>query len=309
MFHTVRLVLLFLLASNYCTCSEDSRTSSHILFYHVRKCGGWTVSNFFSRYLTSFSGNRCSHVDDFRCDLDRFGASTIQQQQIAFDKFLHSSKRFAHLETPLPMTPHFNPKIIYMTALRHPITRVVSSYHMMRSKATNGHLWTLRDWIYRNISEVSLGVYENPSPERISGELDQNYMTKWLCGIWRPGVHLHATQNHLIQAKSALSSMKYILLTSNLHSDLPALARKLQLTNVSTAPVESHNVRDISQKSEFPEHFIVDIAQHLDSPLISEYISQTPEMARDLLLRIVHVNRLDLELYQYALSLRQMQKM
>jgi hypothetical protein len=176
----IHLLLLFsslftLSFSNFppFSCQLNSTQSEHpdhrIIFYHTRKCGGWTIHNYFTKILKAQFGNTCQLnkgqiVDktDWRCEMGYVqGGTSPSQQCLALNKFYesrwyffffsfpqsHDSYQFSQVEHPLLRQHIFPSFVTTMTVLRHPIERVISSYRMIRNTFLNEPDWNMKDWL------------------------------------------------------------------------------------------------------------------------------------------------------------------
>jgi hypothetical protein len=83
------------------SCELNSTQAHHsdhrIIFYHTRKCGGWTIHNYFAQILKTQYGNTCQRekgqiVDktDWRCEMGYLQDTPPPQQCLALKKFYDS---------------------------------------------------------------------------------------------------------------------------------------------------------------------------------------------------------------------------
>ena len=157
----------------------------------------WTILKYFEKFLYCQADNKCNNKQknpkDWRCMIGGFErpSPSIDIQVTAFKLFAQNYS-FSHVEVPLKATQIFVSNIRFITVVRHPIERVLSSYVMMKDKASFENC-TLGLWFHRQCylnPKVQLGRDATSTIGRISklsgsfttGELDKNYMTRWLSG-------------------------------------------------------------------------------------------------------------------------------
>lgn len=148
-----------------------------------------------------------------------------------------------------------------MTVLRHPIERVLSSYRMFRNIFLDDPDWTMKAWLLHspvpprrhqlNQSEDSEKTIDLPSSMqptmaptvprtlRTDGH-EENYMTKWFCGIWSGANSPPVNHECYLRAIENLNHFDFVFLTDSLEIDLPVAGRLLGL-NVSKG---TEKVRD-----------------------------------------------------------------
>lgn len=153
---------------------------------------------YFETFLYNQAGNKCDpkqqYPKDWRCMVGGFEnpRPSVELQLAAFDKFVSSRYTLSHVEFPLKEIQAFVPNIHYITVLRHPIERVISSYGMMKGKACFDNC-TLQLWLRRqchlnpkvqlgSVATSTIGKITKTSGIYTTGELDINYMTRWLSG-------------------------------------------------------------------------------------------------------------------------------
>lgn len=93
-------IFLFLFNFNesyFCVENFDKSQNliDRIIFIHTRKCGGWTIHNYFSSKLKSQIGNSCNNIsmkesNDWRCDMKYIQDTKEEEQCKAFKKFYNS---------------------------------------------------------------------------------------------------------------------------------------------------------------------------------------------------------------------------
>lgn len=74
---------------------KEENLIDRIIFIHTRKCGGWTIHNYFSSKLKSQIGNSCNNIsmkesNDWRCDMKYIQDTKEEEQCKAFKKFYNS---------------------------------------------------------------------------------------------------------------------------------------------------------------------------------------------------------------------------
>jgi hypothetical protein len=118
---------------------------------------------------------------------------SIETQMAAFKVLVSSDYGFSHVEEPLKVSQAFAPDIHYISVVRHPIERLLSSFAMMKDKTCFDNctlpLW-LRRQCYLNpkvdlgsAAQSTIGVLSALSGSFTTGELDRDYMTRWLAGM------------------------------------------------------------------------------------------------------------------------------
>ena len=159
----------------------------------------WTIVSFFKNFLQNQIGNKCdpkqTNPKDWRCMIGGFDSPrpSVELQLKAFDSLVTSRYKLSHVELPLKLIQAFVPSIYFITVLRHPIERVISSYGMMKEKACFANC-TLQSWLQRKcylnpkvqlgrIAQSTFGVLSDASGSFTTGELDIDYMTRWLSGM------------------------------------------------------------------------------------------------------------------------------
>jgi hypothetical protein len=150
------------------SCDVNQPPTNHVVFYHTKKCGGWTVHNFVAAYLHDQGNNSCMpHTDDWRCDLHLLTDTSPEQQCIAYKKFAVSQYSLSQIERPMLLRQIFPSFITFITILRDPLERVLSSYRMVHSLHGNNPHWTMMKVRYVTVICVAsnvqyLVVDENP---------------------------------------------------------------------------------------------------------------------------------------------------
>ena len=115
----------------------------------------WTIVKYFEAFLKNQFSNKCDpkqkSPSDWRCMLGGFQSSrpSINLQVEAYNRFISSDYAFSHIESPLKVTQVFVPNIHFISVVRHPIERVISSYVMMKEKACYDNC-TLEAWMRRD---------------------------------------------------------------------------------------------------------------------------------------------------------------
>lgn len=99
----IKIMLLIQIKETYCRLCEVNKNKKikeenlidRIIFIHTRKCGGWTIHNYFSSKLKSQIGNSCNNIsmkesNDWRCDMKYIQDTKEEEQCKAFKKFYNS---------------------------------------------------------------------------------------------------------------------------------------------------------------------------------------------------------------------------
>ncbi len=121
-----------------------------IVFFHIRKCGGWTIHNYYSSKLQTQFGNSCQQKNiknDWRCTIGFMSNTSIEKQCEGYQQLYNSTDEFSQVEQPLLKNQIFPSYITFLTVLRHPIERVISSYRMTRNTYPKEDDWNLKDWL------------------------------------------------------------------------------------------------------------------------------------------------------------------
>lgn len=127
---------------------QRSTHARKLLFEHVPKCGGSSMSDYFRRhYVVSAT-------------FDRYGARPHEQEEfLALPEPRRHAYEFVLGHGVHPLLEHCDPGIVAVTILREPVARIVSHYYFV--KATPGHYlhgrmmadkMTLRDYAASGIS-------------------------------------------------------------------------------------------------------------------------------------------------------------
>jgi hypothetical protein len=152
----------------------------------------WTIFLYFAKFLRTQFDNKCdprqSSPRDWRCMIGGFEnpRPSVKLQVSAFASFVSSGYSFSHFEWPLKATQVFVANVHAVTVVRHPVERVISSFNMMKEQMCSDNC-TLQAWINRNcLMKVKpghvLSAISTLSGSLTTGELDRNYMTRWLSG-------------------------------------------------------------------------------------------------------------------------------
>lgn len=162
--------------------------------------------------------------------------------------------------------------ITFLTVLRHPIERVLSSYRMkVALYADQAMYWNMKAWlsgtpvrISKNATSTNMNhlnqnklradylYLKTSSLEEVTDMTSlgfsficvhqflskywihwQNYMVKWFSGKWNPTSTFRATRSDLDRAKRNIDKFDYVVFTDRLHLELPVIAA---LFNYTKAP-------------------------------------------------------------------------
>ena len=139
---------------------QRSTHARKLLFEHVPKCGGTSMSDYFRRhYVVSAT-------------FDRYGARPHEQEEfLALPETARHSYEFVLGHGVHPLLDHCDPGMVAVTMLREPVARIVSHYYFV--KATPGHY--LHDRVMRE--QMSLREY---AASGISNELRNDMVCRFL---------------------------------------------------------------------------------------------------------------------------------
>jgi len=182
-----------------------------------------------------------------------FEDTSPSKQCDAFGSLIRSSYEFTQVERPVLPRQVFPPEITFITMLRQPIERVVSSYRMARNLYKNDPNWNMKKWLthesiprtLHQTSKASHNVAKSSATKTYTLPtlgLDENYMTKWFCGMWKPTPNLpKATEECYTRARIHLDHFDYVFITERLAEDLPLVASYLGYGNATE--VKAYNIR------------------------------------------------------------------
>lgn len=139
---------------------QRSTHARKLLFEHVPKCGGTSMSDYFRQHYVGSA------------TFDRYGARPHEQEEfLALPEFARYSYEFVLGHGVHPLLDYCDPGMVAVTILREPVARIVSHYYFV--KATPGHY--LHDRVMRE--RMTLGEY---AASGISSELRNDMVCRFL---------------------------------------------------------------------------------------------------------------------------------
>ncbi len=139
---------------------QRSTHARKLLFEHVPKCGGTSMSDYFRRHYAA------------NATFDRYGARPHEQEEfLALPEPDRHAYEFVLGHGVHPLLGYCDPGIVAITILREPVARIVSHYYFV--KATPGH------YLHKQVmaSEMTLGDY---AASGMSNELRNDMVCRFL---------------------------------------------------------------------------------------------------------------------------------
>jgi hypothetical protein len=96
---------------NDCLFVEEEHPPAKIVFFHTKKCGGWTIANYFKYFHPQLTNECVPNKNDWRCSMQFRKDTGPEQQCSAFREFITS--RYLLLASFGPYN-HFTVLIFHM---------------------------------------------------------------------------------------------------------------------------------------------------------------------------------------------------